>query len=111
MVRAGIVGRTEDLDHRLVERVVVAPSYTHGPPGIAALDLAGHADGLRLPAELLFLVGILQFEQRALLTERQYCIVHHDKGTQFFCGSRSATIQKIERRALPTRKITLSLRL
>ena len=66
MVYLLIVLRAEDFHAELVERVIVAAANADGPPGIATLDAALHADGIDLLCEGLLLFFILHLEQKLL---------------------------------------------
>ena len=64
-----LVTGAEHLHAELVQRVVVAASYAHRPPRIAALHIPLHPYFLGLLAESLFLRLILQLEQQPLLSK------------------------------------------
>ena len=61
-----------DFYGELVKRVVIALAHADGPPGIAALQLPLHADGLGELAEGFFLGGIFQLQQQFLLHQGLY---------------------------------------
>ena len=60
------VARALDLQHQLVERVVVVAPHADGPPAQATLHLACHAHRLGLPPELGLLVLILHAQEQLL---------------------------------------------
>ena len=60
---------TAHLNHKLVERIVVAAPHSDGPPAVATLHLASQSNGLGLPLELATLGVALGHEQRSLLLQ------------------------------------------
>jgi hypothetical protein len=56
----------EDFHAELVERVIESAANADGPPGIATLDAALHADGIDLLCEGLLLFFILHLEKKLL---------------------------------------------
>ena len=72
VVLYALVGSAVDLQRELVERVVIALSYTYGIPGIATFDAACHAHGVGLLAESLTLGLVLQLQQQPLLLQGLY---------------------------------------
>ena len=86
------------LQHQLVQRVVVTASGGDGEPAHAALHLACHAHGFRLPAELFLLVFVLHAQQQLLLLEVQagavclFFLFHGSKG-RHSCRKNFVTVE------------------
>ena len=61
-----LVNSPENLYAELIERVIVAATCLHRPPGIAALHTALHTDGIDLLIEGLALLFIFHLQQQLL---------------------------------------------
>ena len=66
------VHRTEYLDTKLIQRVIVALADTDGPPHIATFRQSRHTLFLGLAPKSLFLSLVLQLKQKPLLGQCLY---------------------------------------
>lgn len=67
--RLFIIATSHHLYNELIERVVIAATYTHGIPATSTLHAGSDTRELRVTPELLFLVLIFHAQEKLLLLQ------------------------------------------